>query len=85
METTLDRFGRVVIPKAVRKRMGITAGQTLEIEVAYDELVLKPVRPAAGLELRDGLLVYCGGEIEGDPGDMVREDRDRRIAKFTER
>lgn len=82
METSLDRFGRVVIPKAVRERLGILPGQALEIDEGYDEIVLRPVRPHADLEVREGVLVHCGGELEGDVGDVVKADRERRIAKL---
>ena len=82
METSLDRFGRVVIPKAVRQRLGITPGQALEIDEGYDQIILRPVRPRADLEVREGVLVYSGGELEGEVGDVVKADRERRIAKL---
>lgn len=82
METNLDRFGRVVIPKAVRERLGIIPGQALEIDEGYDQIILRPVRPRADLEVREGVLVYSGGELEGEVGDVVKADRERRIAKL---
>lgn len=83
METSLDRFGRVVIPKAVRQRLGIIPGQALEIDAGYDEIILRPVRPRADLEVREGVLVYSGGELDGEVGDVVKADRERRIAKIS--
>lgn len=82
METNLDRFGRVVIPKAVRERVGVAPGQVFEIEEGYDEIVLRPVRPRADLEVREGVLVYSGGELEGEVGDLVKADRERRMVKL---
>ena len=81
LETTLDRFGRVLLPKVVRARLGISAGQVLEIEAGYDEVVLRPVRPRADLELREGILLYTGGELEGTVEDVVQLDRERRMRK----
>jgi AbrB family looped-hinge helix DNA binding protein len=34
MRTSIDSAGRVVIPKALRDALGLTAGQTLEIVLA---------------------------------------------------
>lgn len=81
MEATLDRFGRVLIPKGVRRQLGMTAGQTFEIKVGADEIVLKPHHPEAGLAVRDGVLIYRGGKLETDVGDMVKTDREQRDAK----
>jgi AbrB family looped-hinge helix DNA binding protein len=32
MDTTIDAQGRIVVPKALRERLGLTAGQRLTIE-----------------------------------------------------
>ncbi len=37
-----DKRGRVVIPKEIRERLGLMAGQSVLIEVRGEELVLKP-------------------------------------------
>ncbi|GAB3258762.1 AbrB/MazE/SpoVT family DNA-binding domain-containing protein [Nocardioides dilutus] len=33
MRTTIDKAGRIVVPKALREAMGLTEGQ--EVEIAY--------------------------------------------------
>lgn len=45
METRLTTKGQVVIPVAVRNRLGITAGTSLTVEVndASGEIILKPI------------------------------------------
>ncbi|MBS0616931.1 MAG: AbrB/MazE/SpoVT family DNA-binding domain-containing protein [Acidobacteria bacterium] len=45
METTLTSKGQVVIPVAVRNRLGIAAGTSLHVEVndASGEIILKPI------------------------------------------
>ncbi|MGH3566236.1 MAG: AbrB/MazE/SpoVT family DNA-binding domain-containing protein [Pseudonocardia sp.] len=42
MKVTIDAAGRVVIPKQVRERLGLTAGSTLEIEELGDHVELPP-------------------------------------------
>ena len=49
MKTTIDKAGRVVIPAAVRERIGLTPGTTLEITV--DEFGLRLERVAQGPRL----------------------------------
>ena len=41
---TLDKAGRVVIPKRLRDKFHLAAGDALELESAGEEIVLRPVR-----------------------------------------
>lgn len=58
MRTTIDRAGRLVIPKLLRDRVGLVAG---EVEITEDGAGLR-VEPMASAELveRDGLLIVPG-------------------------
>ncbi len=71
----------MLIPKGVRRQLGMTTGQTLEITVGADEIVLKPHYSEAGLAVRDGVLIYRGGKLETNVGDIVKTDREERDAK----
>ena len=42
MAITIDKYGRVLIPKEIREKMGLRPGATLHITVRGDEIVLKP-------------------------------------------
>ena len=47
MEVTVDKYGRIVIPKAVRERLGLQAGSTLElgiepVEGGAEAIALRP-------------------------------------------
>ncbi len=46
---TLDKAGRVVLPKPVRDDMQLRAGDSLELESSEDSIVLRPRRGGAGL------------------------------------
>lgn len=39
----IDRYGRVLIPKEVRSRLGLKQGASLEVTVRGDELILRRV------------------------------------------
>jgi AbrB family looped-hinge helix DNA binding protein len=73
MKATIDKAGRLVIPKRLRDHIGLLPG---EVEVTVDGAVLR-VEPPAGesLDERDGRLVIppAGARI-GD--DLVRALRD---------
>ena len=60
METTVDRFGRIVIPKRVRESLGLSPGTKMEIESVGDEVVLKPVREEPSVVDKDGVLIFTG-------------------------
>jgi AbrB family looped-hinge helix DNA binding protein len=49
MKTTIDKAGRVVIPAALRERMGLTAGA--ELDITEDDTGLRLERVAAGPRL----------------------------------
>jgi AbrB family looped-hinge helix DNA binding protein len=58
MITTMDRAGRVVVPKAVRDALGLPEGG--EVEIDLDDLgraVLTAAPVAKRIEMRDGLPV----------------------------
>jgi AbrB family looped-hinge helix DNA binding protein len=84
METTIDRFGRVVIPKQIREDLGLEAGESLVIEGRSEGILLRPAREATGLRRKGRVLVFSGTET-GDPGDLVRRVRDERLHKLVGR
>lgn len=81
MEIHVDRFGRVVIPKAVRSHLGLQTGAALEVEERPHELRLRPVHAEPTLLLKGGVLVFTGtaaGEVAG----AVRTHREERLSRF---
>ncbi|MCH9722401.1 MAG: AbrB/MazE/SpoVT family DNA-binding domain-containing protein [Actinomycetia bacterium] len=72
MRTTIDKAGRVVVPKAMREQAGITAG---EVEIFVDGAAIRIESLAADVLVEaDGLLLLPG---DGPPldDDTVRELR----------
>jgi len=42
LPVTIDKYGRVLIPKEVREKMGLKPGTTLDLIVRNNEIVLRP-------------------------------------------
>ena len=83
MELTIDKFGRVVLPKKLREHLGVSKGLTVEAKVTADGILLQPVRPTGlGLTMKDGILMFQGspedtGRIDWDR--LVEDEREERI------
>jgi AbrB family looped-hinge helix DNA binding protein len=77
MRATIDKAGRLVIPKALRDRLGLQPG---EVEVAADGAALR-VEPVSGegLEDRRGRLVIpSAGMTISDAEVQALRDADQR-------
>ncbi len=80
METKLDKFGRVVLPKDIRDNLNLKPGQVLRIEKSDDEVILKPLRREAPLHVKGGVLIFSG-TATGDIMEAVRLHREERLKK----
>ena len=81
MQTMLDKFGRLVIPKQVRLHLGLKAGAVLKVEERGQKVLLEPVEEEPCLVVKDGLLVFSGsasGELSG----AVRAHRSDRMERL---
>ena len=54
---TIDKAGRVVLPKPVRDQMQLSAGDSLVLDSAEDRIVLRPVREAVGMRRKQGIWI----------------------------
>lgn len=81
MELSVDKLGRLVIPKEVRDRWNLTPGSILDLEETDEGLTLHPAGRWA-ITVRDGLPVLTGGHVP--PGfawnQLIADERDDRIA-----
>ena len=84
METTLDKFGRIVIPKRVREHLGLTPGTALEIEAIGEDVILKPVREEPHIRNKGGVLVFKGSAT-GDLLEAVKRHRKERSSTIAKR
>jgi AbrB family looped-hinge helix DNA binding protein len=58
---TLDKAGRVVIPKPLRDELRLAPGDSLTLESDGDQITLRPVRSSSPLRKKRGIWVFHGG------------------------
>jgi len=81
MVVSIDRAGRIVIPKDIRERLSLGADAEVEVEIDGDAIRLVPVRAAARRIIEvDGLPVIERGDGPSiTDADVQRwRDADRR-------
>jgi len=81
---TLDKAGRVVIPKALRDELRVEPGDKLELETQGECVTLRPVRSSSPLRKERGVWVFrTGRKLTAATTDKVlqetRELRDRAV------
>lgn len=80
-KTSIDKAGRIVIPKSVRDDLQLLPGDELELETSDDRITLRPSRGQAKLRKKRGIWVYNSGEpltaaeVEKTI-DQIRRERD---------
>lgn len=80
---SLDKAGRIVLPKPVRDKLRLQPGDNLAVETADDSITLRPIRPQSSIRKKRGIWVYHGqlpNDSIVDLIDQVREERTRELA-----
>lgn len=91
MYVTLDKFGRVLIPKPVRERLGLVPGTSLKLEIGEQDILLRARRSESSLVEEDGLLV-CTAEWTGSATNLdtvalieaSRRDRTEKLVQLAQ-
>lgn len=58
---TLDKAGRVSLPKALRQELQLSPGDSLQLESQGERITLRPVRASAPIRKEHGVWVYRSG------------------------
>ena len=79
---TLDKAGRIVIPKPLRDELHLGPGDTLQLEAEGEQIILRPARGTMPLQKR-GIWVYRTGQplpasVTDDTLRRIREERDQQ-------
>jgi AbrB family looped-hinge helix DNA binding protein len=81
-KVTLDRAGRIVLPKPLRDRMQLTPGTALELESEGERITLRPVRPEATLRKESGIWVFQGAASDTSIPELVEAAREKRLREL---
>jgi AbrB family looped-hinge helix DNA binding protein len=78
---TIDKAGRVVIPKPLREQLHLEPGDALEMETAGEQITLRPVRGSSPLRKERGVWVFHTGQplsasASEEMLQQIREERD---------
>lgn len=77
METTLDGFGRIVIPKKIRDDLNLEPGAQISIEKTDQAIILKAIEGEPNLHWKDGVLVFSGASMGDISGALAKHRRER--------
>lgn len=77
MEVTLDKFGRILIPKSIRKLLGVESGSKLRISCKDSHIVLEPSGIEDAIQEVGELLVYTG-EFDENIMSLLEKERAER-------
>ena len=81
---TLDRAGRVLIPKTLRQQLHLEPGDALQLESEGEQMTLRPVRPQALLKKERGVWVYQGEPTTASIPDLIDRERAKRARGLVE-
>lgn len=78
---SIDKAGRVVIPKPMREALHLGAGDTVEMESSGEQITLRPLRGSGPLTKDHGVWVFHAGQpmaasLTDEMLQQIREDRD---------
>jgi AbrB family looped-hinge helix DNA binding protein len=81
---TVDKAGRIVLPKPLRDELQLEPGDTLEIESIGEEITLRPLRGQAQLRKKQGVWVFRTGEplSASETEKVVRQVRHERESQI---
>ena len=84
---SLDKAGRVVLPKDLRDKLRLEAGDELLVEEAGEQIILRPVRAQPTLKKERGVWVYQGqrGADRSNESlpDLINAAREKRLRELS--
>jgi AbrB family looped-hinge helix DNA binding protein len=59
---TIDKAGRIVLPKPVREELQLSPGDSLQVESSEEQVILRPLRGNGRIYKKQGVWVFDSGE-----------------------
>jgi AbrB family looped-hinge helix DNA binding protein len=81
---TIDKAGRIVVPKTVREALHLQAGDALVLESDGQRIVLSPAHEEIRIRREKGLWVFRSGRPAERPAirTLIDNDREQRISEL---
>jgi AbrB family looped-hinge helix DNA binding protein len=79
----IDKAGRIVLPKKIRDRFGLSSGDDIDIQDHGNKIELTPVKKSAHLKEVNGILVAFSDENAMPNRDFVEESRNERMDELS--
>ena len=81
---TLDKAGRLVLPKPVREELQVGPGDSLELESSEERVILRPARGNGRMRKKQGVWVYDSGvpldaNVVKETIEKIRKERELRF------
>jgi AbrB family looped-hinge helix DNA binding protein len=78
MKSAIDSAGRIVVPKVLRERLGLTGGRAVEIREREGRLEIEPApTPMTLVKRRGGRVAVAKGKLPPLTDDLVRDTIER--------
>ena len=83
MEITIDKAGRLVMPKPIRDRFNLVEGTQLDVEMEADGVRLRVPNGGSSLRRKQGIMVHHGnGVVHLDVAEFIRGERNSRTLQL---
>lgn len=79
---SIDKKGRIVLPKSLRKKLRVRTGDALLIEAEGDCITLRPIRREALLKKEYGIWVYQGEPSNTSIAGLIDAEREKRVREL---
>ena len=81
MKLKMDKSGRIVLPKRLRKRLGLESEIDLEAVELPEGILLRPAKDQPSMVRVDGLWIHMG--VGTNWGHVLNDAREERIQTVT--
>jgi len=77
---TIDKAGRIVLPKPVRDELRLSPGDALQLDSSGEKITLRPLRENGSLRKKRGVWVHSVGEplaasVVNETAQHIRSER----------